>query len=190
VRRTKTETSRTTRTDRSGERSRKPSHEPAVASSDREAAVGRLTDEPETGRGMIALEEVETVGVVGAGTMGSGIAQVGAQSGYEVVMRDIETEYLDRGFETIEGSLERFMRKGTLTDEEASSARERIVGTTDLDDLVDCELVIEAAVEDMGVKKEVFADLEGIVSKGGYSRRTPVPSRSPRSRARPTASSG
>ena len=114
---------------------------------------------------MFALEDIETVGVVGAGTMGSGIAQVSAQAGYQVRLRDIEEEYLDRGFETIDDSLGRFVERDTLSQDEADAARERITGTTDLADLAKCELVIEAVVENMNVKKEVFADLDDVVGE-------------------------
>ena len=114
---------------------------------------------------MFALEDIVTVGVVGAGTMGSGIAQVSAQAGYQVRLRDIEEEYLDRGFETIDDSLGRFVERDTLSQDEADAARERITGTTDLADLAKCELVIEAVVENMNVKKEVFADLDDVVGE-------------------------
>ena len=114
---------------------------------------------------MFALEDIVTVGVVGAGTMGSGIAQVSAQAGYQVRLRDIEEESLDRGFETIDDSLGRFVERDTLSQDEADAARERITGTTDLADLAKCELVIEAVVENMNVKKEVFADLDDVVGE-------------------------
>ncbi|PSP72086.1 3-hydroxybutyryl-CoA dehydrogenase [Halobacteriales archaeon QS_3_64_16] len=114
---------------------------------------------------MIELADIETVGVIGAGTMGSGIAQVSAQVGYQVVLRDIEEEYLDRGFETIDDSLARFVENETVTQEGADAARKRISGTTDLADLADCELVIEAVVENVDVKKEVFADLDEVVGE-------------------------
>ncbi len=110
----------------------------------------------------MGLDNIGTIGVVGAGTMGNGIAQVCATSGYEVIMRDIEPEFVERGFDSIDDSLERFVSKDRLDEEEANAARGRIDGTTDLEDLVDCGLVIEAAVEDMDVKREIFADLDGI----------------------------
>ena len=113
---------------------------------------------------MLDIDGVEVVGVVGAGTMGNGIAQVAAVAGYDVVMRDIESEYVERGFDSIEESLSRFVRKDRLTDDEAETARERISGTTDLTDLAECDLVIEAAVENMDVKKEIFAELDEVVS--------------------------
>ena len=112
---------------------------------------------------MRELDSVERVGVVGAGTMGNGIAQVAATAGYDVVMRDIEESFVERGFDAIDSSLDRLVDSGTLADDEATATRERITGTTDLDDLEDRDLVIEAAVEEMDVKREVFADLDEVV---------------------------
>jgi 3-hydroxybutyryl-CoA dehydrogenase len=111
---------------------------------------------------MRELGSIETVGVVGAGTMGAGIAQVAATAGYDVVMRDVETEFLERGFESIESSLDRQVDSEDLTEEAAETARDRIRGTTDLSDLAAADLVVEAAVEDVDVKREVFADLDGV----------------------------
>jgi 3-hydroxybutyryl-CoA dehydrogenase len=112
---------------------------------------------------MRGLDDIQTVGVVGAGTMGNGIAQVAATAGYDVVMRDIEDEFVQRGFDAIEDSLSRFVGKEHLTQAEADAARERITGTTDLDDLAACDLVVEAAVENMEIKKEIFAALDAVV---------------------------
>ncbi len=109
-------------------------------------------------------ETVDRIGVVGAGTMGSGIAQIAATNGYEVVMRDIETEFVENGFETIEGSLDRFDDKDAL-EESPGDILERIEGTTELADLADCDAVVEAALEDMDVKTDLFSDLEGIVDE-------------------------
>jgi len=106
------------------------------------------------------LDSVARIGVVGAGTMGSGIAQVAAQSGYDVVMRDVEEEFVQNGFDSIEDSLDRFVSKDKLSDEEADETLDRITGTTDLADLADCDFVVEAAVEDMDVKQDIFADLD------------------------------
>ncbi|OAQ52065.1 3-hydroxybutyryl-CoA dehydrogenase [Natrinema mahii] len=106
-------------------------------------------------------EQLDRIGVVGAGTMGSGIAQVAAANGYEVVMRDIETEYVENGFDTIDDSLGRLESRGDL-EEEPATIRDRIEGTTLLDDLGDCDLVVEAALEELAVKRDVFADLERV----------------------------
>jgi 3-hydroxybutyryl-CoA dehydrogenase len=109
------------------------------------------------------LEAVDTVGVVGAGTMGNGIAQVAATAGYDVVMRDIEREFVDSGLENIESSLSRLVESDELTESEADDVRDRIEGTTDLADLASCDLVVEAAVENMDIKQDIFADLDSVV---------------------------
>ncbi|MFC5134525.1 MULTISPECIES: 3-hydroxyacyl-CoA dehydrogenase family protein [Haloferacaceae] len=108
--------------------------------------------------------DVETVGVVGAGTMGHGIAQVAATAGYDVVMRDVETEYVDRGLEGIDSSLERLAERGAL-DEEPSAIRARIEGTTDLAALADAGVVVEAVIEDLEVKRDVFTDLDEVTDE-------------------------
>ena len=114
---------------------------------------------------MRELSDIETVGVVGAGTMGHGIAQVAATAGYDVVMRDVEREYVDRGLDAIEGSLDRLAAKGRLG-EEPDAIRNRVTGTTDLVALADVDLVVEAVIEDLDVKREVFTDLDATVADG------------------------
>jgi 3-hydroxybutyryl-CoA dehydrogenase len=111
---------------------------------------------------MRGLSDIDTVGVVGAGTMGNGIAQVAATAGYDVVMRDIEQEFVDRGMASIEESLSRFVRKEQLTADEAESVKDRITGTTALGDLASADFVVEAAVEEMDVKRDIFADLDEV----------------------------
>ncbi|OLZ41555.1 3-hydroxybutyryl-CoA dehydrogenase [Natrinema saccharevitans] len=106
-------------------------------------------------------EQLDRIGVVGAGTMGSGIAQVAATNGCEVVMRDIESEYVENGFDTIDDSLGRLESRGDL-EEDPATIRDRIEGTTLLGDLGDCDLVVEAALEELAVKQEIFADLERV----------------------------
>ncbi|RQH00038.1 3-hydroxyacyl-CoA dehydrogenase family protein [Natrarchaeobius oligotrophus] len=106
-------------------------------------------------------DRIDRIGVVGAGTMGSGIAQVAATHGYDVVMRDVEPEFVEDGFDAIEGSLERLASRDDL-DGQPEAVRERIEGTTVLDDLDDCDLVVEAVLEDLDVKRDVFADLEAV----------------------------
>ncbi|WP_136589097.1 3-hydroxyacyl-CoA dehydrogenase family protein [Salinigranum halophilum] len=114
---------------------------------------------------MRTLEDVQTVGIVGAGTMGNGIAQVAATAGYDVVMRDIESEFVERGFDSIDSSLSRLVEKEQLTQAEADAARDRITGTTAFADLAAADLVVEAAVENMDVKKDIFADLADLVDE-------------------------
>jgi 3-hydroxybutyryl-CoA dehydrogenase len=111
------------------------------------------------------IDAVERVGVVGAGTMGSGIAQVAATAGYDVVMRDIEPEYVESGFETIADSLGRQIESGTITESEAEAAEDRIEGTTDLGGLADCDIVVEAALEDVDVKRDIFGELDEVVDE-------------------------
>jgi 3-hydroxybutyryl-CoA dehydrogenase len=113
---------------------------------------------------MRTLSDIETVGVIGAGTMGNGIAQVAATAGYDVIMRDIEESFVENGFDSIESSLDRLAGKDKL-DESPEEIRERITGTTELDDVADADLVIEAAVEDMEIKKNIFADLDEIADE-------------------------
>ncbi|WP_117591303.1 3-hydroxyacyl-CoA dehydrogenase family protein [Haloprofundus halophilus] len=109
------------------------------------------------------IDDIRTVGVVGAGTMGNGIAQVAATAGYDVVMRDLKQEFLDRGFSAIDDSLSRFVSKEKMDADEAEAVQSRIEGTTELSDLADCDLVIEAAVENMDIKQDIFADLDEVV---------------------------
>jgi 3-hydroxybutyryl-CoA dehydrogenase len=111
------------------------------------------------------LDDVETVGIVGAGTMGNGIAQVSAAAGYDVIMRDVEAEFVERGLDAIDDSLGRLVRKDALGQDEADAARERLTGTTDLADLADADLVVEAAPEEMELKRDVFADLDEAVDE-------------------------
>ncbi|MFB6304918.1 MAG: 3-hydroxyacyl-CoA dehydrogenase family protein [Haloferacaceae archaeon] len=114
---------------------------------------------------MRSVDDIETVGVVGAGTMGSGIAQVAATAGYDVVMRDIEPEFVESGFDTIEDSLGRLVSRGSIEEDEAEAAKDRIEGTTDLADLADADVVVEAALEEMSVKQDVFGELDELVDE-------------------------
>ena len=108
------------------------------------------------------VDDIETVGVVGAGTMGSGIAQVAATAGYDVVMRDVEPALVADGRERIADSLDRLVSKDALDREAADATLDRVAGTTDLDELAPADLVVEAVVEDMNVKQDVFADLDAV----------------------------
>lgn len=112
--------------------------------------------------------EIKTVGVVGAGTMGAGIAQVAARAGYNVVMRDISEEFVSRGRSVIEKNLDREIKKDKITREQADAILARIKGTTDLADLAPCDFVIEAVIEKMELKKEVFRSLDGICKPEAY----------------------
>ena len=110
--------------------------------------------------------EIRKVGVVGAGTMGNGIAQVFAIAGYNVVMRDIKDEFIARGLATIRNSLERMASRAKITPEAKDAALGRIEATTEMNALADCDLVIEAALEDVSVKAQIFRELDAIVKPG------------------------
>ncbi len=111
------------------------------------------------------VEDVKVVGVLGAGTMGSGIAQVCAMAGYEVVLRDIEERFLERGMENIKKSLSKFVEKGKISEDEMKATLERIKITTKLEDFENVDIVIEAIIEDMEAKKSVFRELNDIVKR-------------------------
>ncbi|MFD4998453.1 3-hydroxyacyl-CoA dehydrogenase family protein [Streptomyces buecherae] len=101
--------------------------------------------------------------VIGAGLMGSGIAQVSAQAGWDVVLRDVTDAALARGKDGIEASYAKFVSKGKLTAEDAEQALARITTTTDLDAAADADIVVEAVFEKIEVKREIFATLDGLV---------------------------
>jgi len=105
------------------------------------------------------------VAVLGAGTMGHGIAQVTAMADHEVVMRDVETEYVENGLANIEGNLEKGVELGKVTEDEKASALESLSITTDLAAAVDgADLVIEAIPEELELKRDTFAEVESVVS--------------------------
>jgi len=107
----------------------------------------------------------EIIGVVGAGTMGNGIAQVAARAGYEVVMRDISDEFLRRGVEAIDRSLQRDVDKERLKDEEKRAVIGRIRTTTELGELAEASCVVEAITENLEAKRELFRALDEAVRK-------------------------
>jgi 3-hydroxybutyryl-CoA dehydrogenase len=107
--------------------------------------------------------EIKKIGVVGAGVMGSGIAQVCAQAGFEVIMRDLTDELVQKGLKNIENFLNEGIKRGKVTEEQKQQTLSRIKGTTKLEDLKDVDFVIEAAVEIMDVKKQVFQELDKLV---------------------------
>ena len=109
---------------------------------------------------------IKKVGVVGAGQMGNGIAHVAAAAGLSVVMRDLDDRLVGRGLDTIAKNLQRGVDKGKMTAGEKDAVLGRIAGTTKLDDLAACDLVVEAAVENLAVKLELFRTLDGIVRAG------------------------
>ncbi len=107
--------------------------------------------------------EIKKVCVLGAGIMGSGIAQVVAEAGFEVSVRDIETAFVEKGIATIKGNLEKAVSKGKKSAEEAEAVISRIKGTTDIKEAVQgAQLVIEAIVEIMDLKKQVFKEIDSL----------------------------
>ena len=110
--------------------------------------------------------EIKKIGVVGAGAMGNGIVQVAAQIGCDVVMRDIEDSFVERGMKNIDKFLSRGVEKGKLQAGEKDAILGRITGTTDMSDIKDVDFVIEAVIEDLDLKKKVFKELDELCRPG------------------------
>jgi 3-hydroxybutyryl-CoA dehydrogenase len=103
---------------------------------------------------------IEQVGVVGCGLMGAGIAQVSAAAGFATVVREVSPELVDKGIKGIEKNLARLVEKGTITDAAKNEIRGRLKGTTVIEDLKDCDLVVEAIIEQLPAKRELFGALD------------------------------
>lgn len=116
------------------------------------------------GRGVKTFMEVQKVLVVGAGQMGAGIAQVAAQAGLEVILNDVAEEFLQRGLKTIEQNLDRSVAKGRLTVEEKEATLARIKPSVELAAGADADLAIEAVVEKLEIKRDVFQKLDALLS--------------------------
>ncbi len=112
--------------------------------------------------------EIKKVGVLGCGLMGHGIAQICAQAEWEVVVREIDQEKLDKGMAKIEKQLARAVEKGKLEQADADAVRGRITPTLDYGELADCDLVIEAITEDLAGKLEMWGELDGVVKDDAY----------------------
>jgi 3-hydroxyacyl-CoA dehydrogenase len=127
---------------------------------EREAAkvIGLATD--------VSQREVRTVGVIGAGTMGSGIAMNFATAGFDVVLLEVGDEALARGLETIARNYDEGVRRGKLSEDEAAATRARIRGTTSYEELTESDLVVEAVYESLSLKQDVFEILDSVVKKG------------------------
>jgi 3-hydroxybutyryl-CoA dehydrogenase len=108
---------------------------------------------------------IKTIGVVGAGTMGNGIAQVASMAGFDVVMSDIDDKFVQNGLKSIDKFLAKSVEKGKMSADDKSAIMGRIKGTTDMADMKDCDLVVEVVVEVMDVKKKVFKQLDEITKK-------------------------
>jgi 3-hydroxybutyryl-CoA dehydrogenase len=108
---------------------------------------------------------IKVIGVLGAGAMGNGIAQVAAQAGYDVVMRDIEEKFVEKGLKSIDKFLAKSVEKGKITAEVKNSVMGKIKGTTMMEDLKDADYVIEVVFEDMDLKKKMFKELDELTRK-------------------------
>lgn len=108
---------------------------------------------------------MKKIGIIGAGTMGGGIAQVAAQKGYLVVIRDLKQENLDKALKGIEKALARMVEKGKISDEDKSTTLANISTTIAVGDLADCNLIIEAATENMDIKKLIFKELDTVCNE-------------------------
>ena len=106
--------------------------------------------------------DIKKVGIVGCGLMGSGIAEITARAGYEVVVTEVTEEFLKKGLSRIEASAQKAVDKGKMAAEDRTALLGRIKGTTDLNELASCQLVVEAVIEKMEEKKRVFAELDHI----------------------------
>jgi len=109
---------------------------------------------------------IKKIGVVGCGLMGRGIAEVSARAGYDVVVSEINRELLDKGMGAVKGSLAKAVEKGKMAQDDANSLLARIKGTTDMVEFKDCDLVVEAAIENLDLKKKIFIDLDRICNPG------------------------
>lgn len=105
---------------------------------------------------------IETIGVIGAGTMGNGIAQTAASYDIDVVLCDVDQVFLERGLSNISKSLDRFVKKETITEDRKNEVLVRIKSTTSLDNLAGCGLIVEAATENFDIKRQVFEKLDSI----------------------------
>ena len=106
--------------------------------------------------------EIRVIGILGAGSMGNGIAQVASQAGYQVIMRDIEDRFVENGLKAIEKFLVKSVEKGKMTEDQKKGVLSRIKGTTKMEDLKDVDFVIEAVFEDLELKKDVFRKLDEV----------------------------
>jgi len=109
---------------------------------------------------------IQKIGVIGAGQMGNGIAHVAAASGLDVILMDVQQEFVDRGMKTIDKNLQRGVDKGRMTEDEKQAVLGRIQGSTSMDDFASCDFVVEAVVENLAVKQELFGKLDTICRSG------------------------
>jgi len=106
--------------------------------------------------------QIKKVGVLGCGLMGSGIAQVAATAGFETVVKEVSSDLIEKGFSGIDKSLTKFAEKGTITSEQQKEIRGRLSGTTAFDDLADCDIIIEAIIENLDEKRKTYSQLDAL----------------------------
>lgn len=115
--------------------------------------------------GINSLSQIQKIGVVGSGQMGNGITQVAAQYGFQVVMMDVNKTALEKALATIQGSCDRLIKKGTMSEDQKVALLNRIQTTDSIQKLADCDVVIEAATENVDLKLKIFKDLDATVKK-------------------------
>lgn len=106
--------------------------------------------------------EIKKVGVLGCGLMGSGIAQVSASAGFETIVREVSDDLIEKGFAGIDKSLAKFVEKGAISAEQQGQIRNRLRGTTSFEELSDCDIIIEAIIENLDEKRETFVRLDDL----------------------------
>src|ERR1700730_516917 len=104
--------------------------------------------------------EIQKVGVLGCGLMGAGIAQVAASAGFETIVREVSDDLIKKGFAGIERSLAKFAEKGTITAEQQKATRDRLSGTTSFEGFADCDIIIEAIIENLEEKRKAYKQLD------------------------------
>ena len=106
--------------------------------------------------------EIRKVGVLGCGLMGAGIAQVAATAGFQTIVKEVSEEFINKGFGGIEKSLAKFAEKGTITSDQQTEIRGRLSGTTSFEPLADCDIIIEAIIENLEEKRSTYRQLDGL----------------------------
>jgi 3-hydroxybutyryl-CoA dehydrogenase len=132
-------------------------------SSDRAAWRGRVLNQCDENGEFMSLEQIKTVAVLGAGTMGNGIAHVFARAGYKVLLRDMEQRFLDRALDTIAKNLDREVKKGKLVESEKESVLERLLPVTELSTIANADFVVEAIPEKLELKRHVLIEADHLL---------------------------
>ncbi len=126
----------------------------------------RLASKPSGDLADAQVRDVKSVAIIGAGTMGSGIAMAFANSGFDVIVRETDAEALQRGMDRIAGTYAHSVKRGSLSADEVEARMARLTGTLDVSDLAAADLINEAAFEDMAVKKQIFTEIDRVAKPG------------------------